>query len=153
MKYEALVSFTGVITMSKGEVRELTDPLVIKDLLQAKYIKKVIAPRKTNKKQRGDYMEEITKVSEITVNYLAEYLRIYELDAKETTHLNNLLNIAKAFIKSYTGQDDLDKYQDFVIVVLVLVEDMYDNRTLYVDTKNLNIVIETILGMHSVNLL
>lgn len=50
MKYEALVSFTGVITMSKGEVRELTDPLVIKDLLQAKYIKKVIAPRKTNKK-------------------------------------------------------------------------------------------------------
>lgn len=98
-------------------------------------------------------MEEITKASEITVKYLAEYLRIYELDAKETTHLNNLLNIAKAFIKSYTGQDDLDKYQDFVIVVLVLVEDMYDNRTLYVDTKNLNIVIETILGMHSVNLL
>lgn len=98
-------------------------------------------------------MEEITKVSEITVNYLAEYLRIYDLDEIEITHLNNLLNIAKAFIKLYTGQDDLDKYQDFVIVVLVLVEDMYDNRTLYVDTKNLNIVIETILGMHSVNLL
>ena len=50
MKYEALVSFTGVITMAKGEVRELPDPLIIKDLLQAKYIKKVTAPRKTNKK-------------------------------------------------------------------------------------------------------
>lgn len=98
-------------------------------------------------------MEEITKVSEITVNYLAEYLRIYELDEKETALLNNLLNVAKNYIKSYTGQDDLDKYQDFVIVTLVLVQDMYDNRTLYVDTKNLNTVVETILGMHSVNLL
>jgi hypothetical protein len=98
-------------------------------------------------------MEEITKVSEITVNYLAEYLRIYELDEKETALLNNLLNVAKSYIKSYTGQDDLDKYQDFVIVTLVLVQDMYDNRTLYVDTKNLNTVVETILGMHSVNLL
>lgn len=98
-------------------------------------------------------MKEITKVSEITVNDLAEYLRIYELDENEVALLNNLLNVAKSFIKSYTGQDDLDKYQDFVIVTLVLVQDMYDNRTLYVDTKNLNTVVETILGMHSVNLL
>lgn len=98
-------------------------------------------------------MKEITKVSEITVNDLDEYLRIYELDENEVALLNNLLNIAKSFIKSYTGQDDLDKYQDFVIVTLVLVQDMYDNRTLYVDTKNLNTVVETILGMHSVNLL
>lgn len=98
-------------------------------------------------------MKEITKVSEITVNDLAEYLRIYELDENEIALLNNLLNVAKSFIKSYTGQDDLDKYQDFVIVTLVLVQDMYDNRTLYVDTNNLNTVVETILGMHSVNLL
>lgn len=80
-------------------------------------------------------------------------MRIYELDENETALLNNLLNVAKSFIKSYTGQDDLDKYHDFVIVTLVLVQDMYDNRTLYVDTKNLNTVVETILGMHSVNLL
>lgn len=98
-------------------------------------------------------MKEITKVSEITVNDLAEYLRIYELDENEVALLNNLLNVAKSFIKSYTGQDDLDKYQDFVIVTLVLVQDMYDNRTLYVNTNNLNTVVETILGMHSVNLL
>jgi hypothetical protein len=46
-----------------------------------------------------------------------------------------------------------DKYKDFVIVVYVLVQDMYDNRTLYVDKNNLNKVVETILGMHSINLL
>ena len=98
-------------------------------------------------------MKEIKKESEITVNDLADYLRIYELDEDETALLNNLLNVAKNYIKSYTGQDDLDKYNDFVIVALVLVQDMYDNRTLCVDTTNLNSVVETILGMHSVNLL
>lgn len=98
-------------------------------------------------------MKEIKKVSEITVNDLAEYLRIYELDENEVALLNNLMNVAKSYIKSYTGQEDLDKYQDFVIVTLVLVQDMYDNRTLYVNTNNLNTVVEIILGMHSVNLL
>ena len=56
---------------------------------------------------------------------------------------------------SYTGrtETELDSYQDFVVVVLVLVQDMYDNRTMYVDSNNLNTVVETILGMHSTNLL
>lgn len=98
-------------------------------------------------------MNEITKVSEITVKDVAEYLRISELTEEETKTLTNLLNIAKNYIKSYTGQEDLDKYQDFVIVALVLVQDMYDNRTMYVDKTNPNTVIDTILGMHSVNLL
>jgi hypothetical protein len=35
----------------------------------------------------------------------------------------------------------------------VLVQDMYDNRSFYVDKSHLNWVVETILGMHSVNLL
>ena len=61
--------------------------------------------------------------------------------------------IAKDFIKKYTGQDDLDAFQDFVIVVFVLCQDMYDNRAMYVDSTNLNYVIESILGMHSVNLI
>ncbi|MCO1599830.1 hypothetical protein [Desulfosporosinus nitroreducens] len=47
----------------------------------------------------------------------------------------------------------LDAYADFVIVVYILVQDMYDNRTLYVDKNNLNKVVDTILGMHSINLL
>jgi len=47
----------------------------------------------------------------------------------------------------------VDKYEDFVIVVYVLVQDMYDNRSLYIDKNNMNKVVETILGMHSINLL
>jgi hypothetical protein len=47
----------------------------------------------------------------------------------------------------------VDNFDDFVIVIYILVQDMYDNRTLYVDKNNMNKVVETILGMHSVNLL
>lgn len=98
-------------------------------------------------------MNNIRKVSDIKVEDIADYLRIDELTEADKQTLNNLLGIAKTYIESYTGQTELDNYQDFVIVALVLVQDMYDNRTMYVDSTNLNTVVETILGMHSVNLL
>lgn len=101
-------------------------------------------------------MNQITKVSQITASDVAEYLRIPDtLTQADTNTLNNLIGIAKAFISNYTGRsiDELDNFQDFVIVCLVLVQDMYDTRTLYVDDSNLNQVVESILGMHSVNLL
>ncbi len=100
-------------------------------------------------------MNNISKVSDISVEDIADYLRIDELTDADKQTLNNLLGIAKTYIESYTGrsEQELDNYQDFVIVALVLVQDMYDNRTMYVDSTNLNTVVETILGMHSVNLL
>lgn len=100
-------------------------------------------------------MNSITKVSDITYADVADYIRLSEITTDEINTLNNLINISKAFIKSYTGRTEaqLDNYPDFVIVVLILCQDMWDNRTLYVDSDNLNKVVETILGMHSVNLL
>ena len=100
-------------------------------------------------------MNQITKISQITSGDVAEYLRLPEVTADDINTLNNLIGISKAFISNYTGRtlEELDNYQDFVIVSLVLCQDMWDNRTLYVDSSNLNNVIETILGMHSVNLL
>lgn len=100
-------------------------------------------------------MNAITKVSDITASDLTEYLRLDEVSQAETNTLNNLLGVAKSYISNYTGRTlaELDKYQDFVIVALVLVQDMWDNRTLYPDKSNLNNVVETILSLHSVNLL
>ena len=49
--------------------------------------------------------------------------------------------------------DALDDLQDVIIVVMILVQDMWDNRTLYVDESGVNKVVESILGLHSVNLL
>lgn len=100
-------------------------------------------------------MNEIEKVSDISYQDVAEYLRLYEVDNDDINTLNTMINVAKTFISNYTGRssEELDNYQDFVIVVFVLCQDMWDNRSLYVDSKNLNNMIETILGMHSVNLL
>lgn len=98
-------------------------------------------------------MNSISKVSDITTADIVEYIRLVDYTQEDENTLNNLLEIAKTFISNYTGQADLDKYPDFVIVVLVLCQDMYDNRTLYVDKASLSYPVETILGMHSINLL
>ena len=97
----------------------------------------------------------IQKISDITAIDLAWYLRLTEADAEDLSTLNTLLNVAKSYIKSYTGQDDegIDKSADYVIACFVLVQDMWDNRTLYVDNDNVNKVVESILNLHSINLL
>lgn len=98
---------------------------------------------------------EISKVSDITVESVADYLRLDEVTESEINTLNTLISVATSFIKSYTGLDDngVDKYPEFVIVVLILCQDMWDNRTMYVDSKDLNNTVQSILAMHSVNLL
>jgi len=45
------------------------------------------------------------KVSEITVNNVVEYLRLEDGEYNEA-EIENLLNVAKQFVKSYTGLTD-----------------------------------------------
>ena len=48
MEYRALVSFGGLVSMRKGEVRELKDKEIVKDLLRAKYIEPLERKKKTS---------------------------------------------------------------------------------------------------------
>lgn len=91
----------------------------------------------------------------MTVSDIVEYCRIEEPSEADSTFISQAIEAAKAYIRSYTGLDNngIDQHEDFVIVVYVLVQDMYDNRSLYTEAKALNNTVETILGMHSVNLL
>ena len=100
-------------------------------------------------------MNNIQKVSDITTTDLAEYLRLDEVTNDDTALLSTLLSVSKKFITEYTGRtaQQIDTFEDCVIVVFVLVQDMWDTRALYVDKTNLNRVVETVLGMHSINLL
>ncbi len=97
------------------------------------------------------------KVSEIEASDVIRYIREEpdNLTEKEIQDINNYLVTAKKFIKSYTGlpEEKIDEHEDFYIVAMVLCQDMYDNRTMYVDKNNLNKVVDTILGMYAVNLL
>lgn len=91
----------------------------------------------------------------MTVNDIVEYCRIAEPSEDDLRFIPQAMEAAKAYIRSYTGLDNdrIDDHEDFVIVVYILVQDMYDNRSLYTEGKALNNTVETILGMHSVNLL
>lgn len=101
----------------------------------------------------------VSKVSEITIQDVAEYIK---LDDYEESVIKTYLNIAKNYISNYTGipveiddeeedeeAETLDSYADFVIVVYILCQDMYDNRCMYVNSGNINKVVQTILDMHT----
>lgn len=93
-------------------------------------------------------------VEQITVESVAEYLRLSEVSEADRGFLESSLTVAKQYIKDYTGQDEafVNASQTFVAVVYVLCEDMYDNRTLYVDKSNINNLVASILDMHRINL-
>ena len=46
--YRAKIGFSGLITMKKGEVKEIKDKKIVKDLLKAEYIEE-IKPAKAEK--------------------------------------------------------------------------------------------------------
>ena len=100
-------------------------------------------------------MNVINKVSEITAQDVAEYIRLTDPTQDDLNTLNTLLIVAKVYAGEYTGRtiQELDDYKDIIIVILILCQDMWDTRALYVDTDNVNKVCESILGLHSVNLL
>lgn len=100
-------------------------------------------------------MNQIMKVSEVTSTDLAEYLRVGEVTSSEEGFLDTIIGAAKSYMRKYTGLDaeQLDESSDLVIALLVLCQDMYDNRALYVDSANVNLAVQSILDMHSVNLL
>lgn len=97
----------------------------------------------------------MASVQNITVQNLADYLRISELTPADSAFLQQALEAAKTYIKHYTGINDqvLNSADDLTIVVYVIVQDMYDTRTFYTDNANANIIVENILNAYSINLL
>lgn len=97
----------------------------------------------------------VSKVSDITITDVIDYLRLEEVSEADRAFLETALSSAKSFVYNYTGlsSEQADLYSEFVIAIYVLCQDMFDNRTLYVSSSNVNKVVEAILGLHSVNLL
>lgn len=93
------------------------------------------------------------RVSEVTNEQIAEYLRLDPDEIPE--EINPIREAAIEYMKSYTGMDDeeLDEHEEFYIVLLVLCQDMYDNRAMTVANGNTNRTVSTILDMHRKNLL
>lgn len=101
------------------------------------------------------------RISEIDREMVRHYIRIDEEDPEDDGLLDAVLEAAKSYAENYTGlpiqkaegrEDYLDRYPDAAIAVLVLCQDLYDNRSMYVEKSNVNRVVDSILGMHCRNL-
>ena len=93
------------------------------------------------------------KISEVTITDLKEYANVdHDYDDRI---FSNILSSSKAYIKSYTGLNDeqIDNKEDLTIALMVLCNEMYDNRVFSVQDTKANTVITNILDMYSVNLL
>ena len=82
-------------------------------------------------------------------------MRLGETTPEDDKLLTSGLNSAKHYVLKYTGLTELQASAepDLVIAVYVLCQDAWDNRAYYVDSNNVNKVVENILGLHSINLL
>lgn len=93
------------------------------------------------------------RISEIKNSEIAEYLRLDE--GENLSQIEAFRTAAIEYIKSYTGMNEkeIDSHEEFYPVFMVLVQDMHDNRSMYVKENNINKVVDSILGMHRKNLL
>lgn len=93
------------------------------------------------------------KISEVTTEELKEYAHVYHNDDDKL--FSSILIACKSYIKGYTGLtvERMDEKEDLTIALFVLSNELYDNRTFTVENDKVNIVIKSILDMHSINLL
>lgn len=94
------------------------------------------------------------KISEITLDHVATYLKIDE--DEELFLLPPLMDAAKEYISDFTGltNDEISNKEAFYPVFMMLCQDFYDNRNMYSENQQyINKSVESILSMHSINLL
>lgn len=93
------------------------------------------------------------KISEVTITDLKEYANVdHALDDKL---FQMILMATKSYIKNYTGLtvEKIDEKEDLTIALMILANEMYDNRAYTVENDKANKVVISILDMHSINLL
>ncbi|MCF0163192.1 MAG: phage gp6-like head-tail connector protein [Fusobacterium necrophorum] len=96
------------------------------------------------------------KISEVTLEYVKDYINA---EHEKDYVINMILKAAKSYITNFTGleEDELDKYEDITIALLVLCTDFYDQRNFILTENynglNVNIIVDNILNMYSKNLL
>ena len=108
--------------------------------------------------EQGYPVKEVgMKLSEMQESMILNHLRLHPdfVSDEDKTYIEALKSASIAFVEEYCGIDAayMDAHEELAIAVLVLIGDMYDNRTRYVDKANLNRTVETILSLHDHNLI
>lgn len=93
------------------------------------------------------------KISEVTITDLKEYANVeHDLD---DSLFQTILAATKAYIEGYTGltAEAMDTKEDLTIALMILSNEMYENRVYSVDNDKVNSIVSNLLGMYSMNLL
>lgn len=53
MKYKAMTSFSGLVSMAEGDIMEIADKAVSDDLIQAGYIQAIEEPKHESKRNKS----------------------------------------------------------------------------------------------------
>lgn len=94
------------------------------------------------------------KISDVTIDYICEHLRD-DPDNLQRELVEGDMDAAKQYILSYTGLtvEEIDDLPDMTTAYLVLIQDMYDRRSMDSDGKSANLTVASILNMHTRNLI
>lgn len=93
------------------------------------------------------------KVSEITTAHIKQHIRV---DSEEDDlYITTLLESTKSYIMNYTGitEEQLNEHEELTPLVLMMVCELYDNRSYTISSSNVNLIFDSILNMHSKNLI
>ena len=93
------------------------------------------------------------KISELTNMDILGFIKA-EVDEDSKKEMELIMPAAKVYICDYTSlkTEEQDNHEDITIAYIALCQHMYDNRTFALDSKEVNRVIESILGLHDHNL-
>jgi N12 class adenine-specific DNA methylase len=93
------------------------------------------------------------KLSDVTIANLKNYSHVYH--DEDNALFEAVLIACKKYIQAYTGlsAEALDLHEDLTIALYVLANEMYDNRNYSIDGAQVNKVVQSILDIHSINLL
>lgn len=98
------------------------------------------------------------KIKDISLQTICTHIREVpeNLTSEDIALLMAIKSAAISYCSQYTGlsESDLNEYEDITIACLVLISDMWDNRSITAErASGSNVVIENILSMHTENLL
>lgn len=95
------------------------------------------------------------KLKDLDEKAAARYLKIEEDELQDISQdIQMALAAAKQYVVHQTGveMERLEEQEDITYAVLVLVQDMIDNRRFYVDNQNVNKVVDSIINQYAENL-
>lgn len=93
------------------------------------------------------------KISEVSITDLKEYANVD--NSLDDVLFQIILQATTSYIKNYTGLtlEQMDDKEDLTMALMILSNEMYDNRVYAVENDKVNKIVNSILDMHSVNLL